>query len=299
VLVLDTGLAVEKQTADRRPQHWLLRTAVKIHQLWRSVTDTEAADDDDEPNADGDKMLDAQSGHGTFIAGIVRQHCPDATIHVDGALSSHGIGDDITAGEALERALARTDRPIDVVVMSFGGYTEDDQPPPLADWIDDTLGARRAAQEADARVPGLLIVAAAGNNGSPRPMYPAALGNVVSVGALGSAGRALFSNFGGWVDACAPGVGVLSTFFEGFTERFDVEADAVGGDDATETVEVDGRSFTGWATWSGTSFSAPKVAAAIAEELYLNHIDAPEAWRRLSHWEKYRYPDLGIVFNIW
>gem|GEM_PF-6763599 len=23
-----------------------------------------------------------------------------------------------------------------------------------------------------------------------------------------------------------------------------------------------------------------------------------EAWKRLSHWEKYRYPDLGVVFNI-
>jgi hypothetical protein len=39
------------------------------------------------------------------------------------------------------------------------------------------------------------------------------------------------------------------------------------------------------------------VAAAIAQEMYLAGGSAPEAWDRLSHWEKYRVADLGIVFN--
>ena len=37
-------------------------------------------------------LLDFEAGHGTFIAGIVRQICPDAEIHPAGVLSSFGEG---------------------------------------------------------------------------------------------------------------------------------------------------------------------------------------------------------------
>ena len=67
--------------------------------------------------------------------------------------------------------------------------------------------------------------------------------------------KAWFTNFGGWVDACAPAIDVVSTFFMDFTENID---------------GVETRRYEGWASWSGTSFSAPKVAAAIAQEMYLN-----------------------------
>jgi subtilisin family serine protease len=74
--------------------------------------------------------------------------------------------------------------------------------------------------------------------------------------------------------------------------------------DSTFDVE---RRFTGWATWSGTSFAAPKVAAVLAHEFFLaNVLDANgddtttvrDVWRRLSHWQRFRYPDLGVVFNV-
>jgi hypothetical protein len=59
-----------------------------------------------------------------------------------------------------------------------------------------------------------------------------------------------------------------------------------------------------WANWSGTSFSAPKVAALLAQEMYLNLndagtdlISAEEAWRRLTTHNHLRMPDLGVVFN--
>jgi subtilisin family serine protease len=52
-------------------------------------------------------------------------------------------------------------------------------------------------------------------------MFPAALPSVVSVGALDQSGRADFSNFGGWVDCCAPGVDVVSTFFSSATDEVD------------------------------------------------------------------------------
>ena len=127
-----------------------------------------------------------------------------------------------------------------------------------------------------------VVVAAAGNSASPRPCYPAALRTSSASGRSTAPGRAWFSNYGGWVDACAPGVDVVSTFFSGVTDKVN---------DLT-------REFEGWATWSGTSFSAPKVAAAIAQEMYLSGGTSHSAWHRLSDWKKFRYPDLGIVFNI-
>ena len=80
-----------------------------------------------------------------------------------------------------------------------------------------------------------------------------------------------------------PAVDVVSTFFDGVDETL-----------------PDGRSkrFEGWARWSGTSFAAPKVAAVIAQEMYLHGGTAKDAWKRLTSHKHYRYPDLGIVFNV-
>jgi subtilisin family serine protease len=59
---------------------------------------------------------------------------------------------------------------------------------------------------------GVLVVAAAGNEGSDEPRYPAAYPSVISVSAIDAQdhvhGRA---NRGAWVDVLAPGVEILST----------------------------------------------------------------------------------------
>ena len=96
----------------------------------------------------------------------------------------------------------------------------------------------------------------------------------MAVGGLDVTGRAAFSNFGPWVDACAPAVDVVSTFFTDFP------------------------GYNGWAAWSGTSFAAPKVAGVIAREMYLKDISAKDAWSRLKSYQSFRYPDLGQVFNF-
>lgn len=60
---------------------------------------------------------------------------------------------------------------------------------------------------------GAVVVAAAGNNKSSNPIYPANLNNVLSVAATDNNDqKANFSNYGTWVDVAAPGVSILSTY---------------------------------------------------------------------------------------
>jgi subtilisin family serine protease len=287
VLILDTGLRTvtnETTTAGR-----VTRTVAHpeladchVHDGWISDPDAGDVDDEDEefdpparPIANprrrkATSVLDFEAGHGTFIAGIVRQICPDAEIYSAGVLSSFGDGDVAGVISNLERALREVGKPIDVAVMSFGTNLIDDDPGFFGDELLRVLG-------------GAIGVAAAGNQGTSRPYFPAALPEVIGVGGLAADAKAWFTNFGGWVDACAPAVDVISTFFNDFQE-------VVAGSKT--------RHYQGWARWSGTSFAAPKVAALIAEEMYLYGGGAHDAWKRLTSYKHYRYADLGIVFNV-
>jgi len=81
-----------------------------------------------------------------------------------------------------------------------------------------------------------LVVAAAGNDGSSAPSYPAAYDNVLSVAATDRSDvAASFSNYGTTVDIAAPGVSIYTT---GYNNVYNTE--------------------------SGTSFSSPIVAGAAA-----------------------------------
>ncbi len=269
VLVLDTGLA----TSGGRPAHDALQGHCLVHRPWLDRT-TGRFNDEDEPDDDARGRLDRQAGHGTFISGVIRQICPDARVHHAGVLSSYGDGDDASVTSAIERALRRfrqRNEHIDIVVMSFGSYAEADRPPPMAEAISRLL--RRS-----------VVVASAGNDATSRPCFPAALPGVVGVGAVDADGRSMFSNFGPWVDASAPGVDVVSTFFTAFDDQ-----DPNG-------VCVD--QYRGWASWSGTSFAAPKVAAAIAQQMYLHDTTSQEAWAHLAATAPFRHPDLGVLFNL-
>jgi hypothetical protein len=267
VLVLDTGL----RTLDARPEHAWLRGHCVIHEPWLNLATAGRWDDEDEPDDDQGGRLDVQAGHGTFIAGVVRQQCPDAHVHTRGVLTSYGDGDDASVIAAIERAVRAPGAEIDLVVMAFGTYGTGDQPPVMTSALYKLL-------------PDTLVVAAAGNDATSRPTFPAALPGVVAVGALDAGGRAAFSNFGPWVDASAPAVDVVSTFFTDFDDRCPTCGSVV-------------EQYRGWARWSGTSFASPKVAGVIAQEMYLGQISAGEAWDRVRARARFRLPDLGVVIN--
>ncbi len=195
-----------------------------------------------------DGFLDAGAGHGTFVCGLVRQFAPSADVVVYRALDTDGIGHDEAISCAILRAVAdatSAERAL-VVNLSLGGFTDGDKPPAA---IAHAVEAATSA--------GAVVVAAAGNEASPRPAWPAALPGVVAVTSLDTAGRpSAFGNFGWWVDFATVGEGAVSTFVAGReSPEFDVEPDDWRGQD--EPV----------ALWEGTSFAAPKLAAAVANLL--------------------------------
>lgn len=268
VLVLDTGL----RTRNGQPEHPYLANC-RVHRGWLDYKrngPTGRFDDEDEADDDRRGQLDTQGGHGTFISGIIRQHCPDAVVHHSGVLTSFGDGDHASIAGAVERALGRRPDGYDIVVMALGTYSIGDDATAMAEVVARLLSTS-------------LVVASAGNDATSRPYYPAALPDVIAVGALDQAGRGAFSNFGSWVDACAPGVDIVSTFFCDFDDK---RPGRHGVD-----------RYRGWAAWSGTSFAAPQVAAFIAQEMYLQGGTAHEAWHRLTAGPRFRLPDLGHVFN--
>ncbi len=233
-----------------------------------------------------DGILDDAAGHGTFIAGIIRQECPDAVILpvriADGdglILESDLIGAlgrliDFMDDGGLEAQRGGSRVAALNLSFSFSHETPDDP--------DTVSELGRLLDEVRAR--GCVVVCSAGNEATSRPTYPAALaakdpGRHVSVGALNPSDHsvALFSNVGDWVEAYAPGVSVLSTVpvaFEGGIQA-GTRDDAHGH--RRETLDVD--DFRGgFGVWSGTSFAAPVVAGRIVSRILDG--DSPKAAKK-------------------
>jgi subtilisin family serine protease len=191
-----------------------------------------------------DGYLDEAAGHGTFVAGIVRQIAPACTVTAIKALDSDGIGTDFAVADALFQ-LAEADEAPDLVNLSMACLAGATITPVAIDVAIEALTQRH---------PDTLIVAAAGNDGSETPTWPAANKSVLSVGARDGARPAMYSNTGYWVDFSVPADGVVSTYVRG-VRRVDNLGSA-----GSEEIEY-GEAY---AAWSGTSFAAPQVTGLLA-----------------------------------
>ena len=208
-------------------------------------------------NKDG--FADPALCHGAFVASIIERGS-GLTATLWEAADPLGDIDDVSLTKALETVRLRADpKKAHVLNLSLSGYNEDDRPGEI---LAKQIRAMIAA--------GWVIVAAAGNNASCRLAWPAALPGVVAVGALSDCAPAWFSNFGPWVDVSAPGVDIVGRFevapgVDEVLSKIEV-AEVRDENDVVTTLTVDEFS-TGWATWSGTSFSAPFVTAKIAKAI--------------------------------
>jgi hypothetical protein len=214
--------------------------------------------------------LDGLTGHGTFIAGLIAHIAPEAELTVvglrdqelplpDGQISPLQQKGLFASELSIAHALLRYSD-VQVIQCGFAFPTLDDYP---------SLPFVKAIEQLEQAGNRALVVAPAGNESSHDRYWPAALPQVIGVAATDrrDAHRADFSNWGEWCDCCARGEYVLSAFLD-----FTGEVEGEGSDVET---------FSGWAHWDGTSFSAPKVSAAIARRAVLDGVSAREAWNLL------------------
>jgi len=210
-------------------------------------------DYDNDPSEVG-STADAGFGHGTHVAGLVALAAPGAMIMPLRVLDAGGQGNTWVLAEALLYAVdpdgdPATDDGAHVINLSLGTVARTrilDAVTQIAsclvdsDPVNDLSDPGYDADEARCkRTHGVIIVAAAGNDGSSSALeYPAAESSQVlaAVGASTSNSRlASFSNSGSWVRFVAPGDGITSS--------------VPGG---------------GYGTWSGTSMAAPLFAGTAA-----------------------------------
>ena len=234
-------------------------------------------------DVDGNGFVDEDHGHGVYVASLIEQLAPRAKVVLAGVPGTHvpasdrwspmafSDGDLIAAiGQAFEMSATGVEQTFDVVNLSLGGagcagigvrlalgrFLRD-----LADVAATTTGVRP------------VYVVAAGNDGGDVKHFPAAwrdaptmyttativdlvgpLGagseiraihgalasGMLAVGSWTDGERDSFSNCGNWVNAVASGAGTVGSY-------------------------PSPPSPTGWATWSGTSFAAARVSAALAD----------------------------------
>lgn len=164
-------------------------------------------------------------GHGTHVAGSaaartnngtgVAGTCPECVLYNVKVLGNNGSGSWANIASGIVWA---KDNGAKVISMSFGAYSPSSTV---------QLAINQAWSD------GVVLAAAAGNDGQNWGFYPAAFDNVIAVAATTRTdARASFSNWGGnWVDVAAPGAQILSTVKSG-----------------------------GYQAWDGTSMATPHVA---------------------------------------
>lgn len=234
-------------------------------------------------------------GHGTFIAGIIRQVAPDAQVRAIRVMHNDGVVYENECLEALATLAAEaerarqgdeTARPVDMVCLSFGYADEDPR--------DRASGALKAVIDRLTSA-GVPVVCAAGNFASTRPFYPAAFSAgaqpnqpvpVLSVGALNPNGSvAMFSNGGPWVTCFATGASMVSAYPTNASGTRNPQRANPHTERYRESLDPDDFA-SGYAVWSGTSFAAPllagRLAAAMIEETDLAGQDLPSVTHRVQ-----------------
>ncbi len=161
----------------------------------------------------GSSSADDVHGHGTHVAGIAAA-CTNNGIGVAGVgydatiMNVKVLADDGTGylSWIAEGIVWAADNGADVINLSLGGSFGSST---LKDAVNYAWNK------------GAVVVAAAGNEGSSSPLYPAYYTNCIAVAATnGIDQKASWSNYGDWVDVAAPGVSIISTYIATVNEGY-------------------------------------------------------------------------------
>ncbi len=194
----------------------------------------------------GIQYVEDDLGHGTNVAGIIAAE-RNNNLGIDGITDNVQLmiikvnepGQDVYSNTAIVRGIYyAVDNGAHVINLSLGSSTPSSTIKKAVDYAFEN---------------NVFVVAAAGNDGTNEPFYPAAFENVISVGAVDTnSSLASFSNYGSTIDLVAPGVSIYTT---NITNNYTVK--------------------------SGTSFAAPHVAAVLALLLSSGNISYEEIRERI------------------
>lgn len=198
-----------------------------------------------------DPYDDDSISHGTRIAGIIAAKdngtgvvgvAPEASLYAIKIFGANGAGGDLsTIIAGIDWAI---DNGMNVVNLSTGFDSM------IAELVPETFRPLKEICDL-AYIKGIVMVAAAGNEGRDRVPVPAAYESVIAVSATDQSNQSSIfingktSNYGTAIDLAAPGSNIISTIQGG-----------------------------GYAVESGTSFAAPHIAGAVAVVLSMGIRDA-------------------------
>jgi subtilisin family serine protease len=174
------------------------------------------------------------TGHGTMVAGVVHLVAPSALLMPIKVFGSNGTA---PLSQILLGIYYAADHGVKVLNMSFS----------MTAFSQELANAVSYANSK-----GVILVAAAGNDGKNEVLYPAGMNQVIGVGATTNLDiRSSYSNYGQDVDLAAPGDSIITTF-----------------------------PGNRWAMAWGTSLSTPFVSGGLA---LLNQMDSNLTWTKANN----------------